>query len=160
MNRVSRLTAQLGSATLERPGAAAAAAAKSYSGIAAAAEVARIRAEDPHAPHYHFIEPDPAFPFDPNGTIYWKGRYHLFYILDPGHRAAQWWPLLGPGTPAAPTCWTGGSTRRHRSIRAAQKQCLGPRQVDIFLHESAIQTIFWAPENSLSILSGPNRASR
>ena len=22
-----------------------------------------------------------AMPFDPNGAIYWKGRYHLFYIF-------------------------------------------------------------------------------
>jgi len=37
---------------------------------------------DPHRPGYHFVNPEGiASPFDPNGAIYWKGRYHLFYIF-------------------------------------------------------------------------------
>jgi sucrose-6-phosphate hydrolase SacC (GH32 family) len=37
---------------------------------------------DPHRPGYHFVIPEgTAMPFDPNGAIYWKGRYHLFYIF-------------------------------------------------------------------------------
>jgi sucrose-6-phosphate hydrolase SacC (GH32 family) len=37
---------------------------------------------DPHRPGYHFVIPEgQAMPFDPNGAIYWKGRYHLFYIF-------------------------------------------------------------------------------
>jgi len=33
-------------------------------------------------PGYHFVVPEGvAMPFDPNGAIYWKGRYHLFYIF-------------------------------------------------------------------------------
>ncbi len=37
---------------------------------------------DPHRPGYHFAIPEgSAMPFDPNGAIYWKGRYHLFYIF-------------------------------------------------------------------------------
>jgi beta-fructofuranosidase len=37
---------------------------------------------DPHRPGYHFVMPEGiATPFDPNGAIYWKGRYHLFYIF-------------------------------------------------------------------------------
>ncbi len=37
---------------------------------------------DPHRPGYHFVVPEGiAVPFDPNGAIYWKGRYHLFYIF-------------------------------------------------------------------------------
>jgi len=37
---------------------------------------------DPHRPGYHFVIPEGcALPFDPNGAIYWKGRYHLFYIF-------------------------------------------------------------------------------
>jgi len=37
---------------------------------------------DPHRPGYHFVTPEGiANPFDPNGAIYWKGRYHLFYIF-------------------------------------------------------------------------------
>jgi sucrose-6-phosphate hydrolase SacC (GH32 family) len=43
---------------------------------------------DPHRPAYHFVIPEGyGMPFDPNGAIFWKGRYHLFYIFqDPrGH---------------------------------------------------------------------------
>ena len=37
---------------------------------------------DPHRPGYHFAIPEgQAMPFDPNGAIFWKGRYHLFYIF-------------------------------------------------------------------------------
>jgi len=37
---------------------------------------------DPHRPGFHFVMPEGiASPFDPNGAIYWKGRYHLFYIF-------------------------------------------------------------------------------
>lgn len=39
-------------------------------------------AGDPHRPGYHFVIPEgTGMPFDPNGAIYWKGRYHLFYIF-------------------------------------------------------------------------------
>lgn len=33
-------------------------------------------------PRYHFVSPtgSDCIPFDPNGAIYWKGRYHLGYI--------------------------------------------------------------------------------
>jgi beta-fructofuranosidase len=37
---------------------------------------------DPHRPGYHFVIPEGSgMPFDPNGAIFWKGRYHLFYIF-------------------------------------------------------------------------------
>jgi len=37
---------------------------------------------DPHRPTYHFTVPEGfCMPFDPNGAIFWKGRYHLFYIF-------------------------------------------------------------------------------
>ena len=37
---------------------------------------------DPSRPDYHFVIPEGVgMPFDPNGAIYWKGRYHLFYIF-------------------------------------------------------------------------------
>ena len=36
---------------------------------------------DPYRPTYHFAIPeDFAMPFDPNGAIFWRGQYHLFYI--------------------------------------------------------------------------------
>jgi beta-fructofuranosidase len=37
---------------------------------------------DPYRPGYHFVTPEGScMPFDPNGAIYWKGQYHLFYIF-------------------------------------------------------------------------------
>lgn len=37
--------------------------------------------EDPYRPAYHFAIPeDYASTFDPNGCIYWGGRYHMFFI--------------------------------------------------------------------------------
>lgn len=37
---------------------------------------------DPSRPGYHFVIPEgQAMPFDPNGAVFWKGRYHLFYIF-------------------------------------------------------------------------------
>jgi beta-fructofuranosidase len=49
---------------------------------------------DPHRPGYHFVIPEGlGMPFDPNGAIYWKGRYHLFYIYQDkrsGRRDHHW----------------------------------------------------------------------
>ena len=49
---------------------------------------------DPARPGYHFANPEgAAMPFDPNGAIYWQGRYHLFYIFQDsrsGERADHW----------------------------------------------------------------------
>lgn len=38
---------------------------------------------DRHRPRYHFLHPEEGeiMPNDPNGAIWWKGRYHLFYIF-------------------------------------------------------------------------------
>lgn len=55
---------------------------------AIAREVREKLLKDPHRPGYHFVIPEgTAMPFDPNGAIFWKGRYHLFYIFqdDRGH---------------------------------------------------------------------------
>ncbi|MDP6546350.1 MAG: glycoside hydrolase family 32 protein [Phycisphaerae bacterium] len=42
---------------------------------------------DPHRPGYHFVVPESlSAPLDPNGAIYWKGRYHLFYLYGRGGR--------------------------------------------------------------------------
>jgi sucrose-6-phosphate hydrolase SacC (GH32 family) len=41
---------------------------------------------DPYRPAYHFVIPeDYAGPFDPNGAIFWRGLYHLFYIYQENH---------------------------------------------------------------------------
>lgn len=49
---------------------------------------------DPHRPIYHFASPEGiAMPFDPNGGIYWKGKYHLGFIyqsLENGKREHFW----------------------------------------------------------------------
>jgi beta-fructofuranosidase len=49
---------------------------------------------DPTRPGYHFVIPEGiGMPFDPNGAIYWKGRYHLFYIYQDkrsGRRDHHW----------------------------------------------------------------------
>ncbi len=49
---------------------------------------------DPHRPGYHVVSPEGvAMPFDPNGAVYWKGRYHLFYIFQNdqlGYQADHW----------------------------------------------------------------------
>lgn len=37
---------------------------------------------DRHRPRYHFVAPEGlCMPFDPNGAIYWRGKYHLCYIF-------------------------------------------------------------------------------
>lgn len=58
------------------------------------ANIARAERErmlsDPHRPRYHFTVPEGvAMPFDPNGAIFWRGRYHLFYIFQ-DHRGHCW----------------------------------------------------------------------
>lgn len=46
--------------------------------------------QDKQRPIYHFVMPEGiAEPFDPNGAIYWNGRYHLFYIFQP--KSASIW---------------------------------------------------------------------
>jgi len=43
---------------------------------------------DPWRPGYHFVTPEGLCgPFDPNGALFWKGRYHLMYIVqtEKGH---------------------------------------------------------------------------
>jgi beta-fructofuranosidase len=45
---------------------------------------------DPYRPGYHFVTPEgTCMPFDPNGAIFWKGRYHLFYIFQ-DRRGHNW----------------------------------------------------------------------
>jgi sucrose-6-phosphate hydrolase SacC (GH32 family) len=45
-------------------------------------EMREVLLRDPHRPLWHFISPEGhGMPFDPNGAIYWNGRYHLCYIF-------------------------------------------------------------------------------
>lgn len=56
--------------------------------------------EDRHVPRYHFVAPEgPCVPFDPNGCLFWRGRYHLFYIYQD--------PTLTRGR----DCWGHASSR-------------------------------------------------
>ena len=49
---------------------------------------------DQYRPGYHFVVPEGlARPFDPNGCIYWKGKYHLMYIFQ------------DPSLPHGGHCW-------------------------------------------------------
>jgi beta-fructofuranosidase len=41
-------------------------------------------ANDPHRPRYHFLPPN-NWMNDPNGLIYWQGRYHMFYQHNPNN---------------------------------------------------------------------------
>lgn len=55
--------------------------------LATAREVRLHLLADPHRPAYHFVIPEGyAEPFDPNGAIFWKGRYHLCYIYQDAGR--------------------------------------------------------------------------
>ena len=42
----------------------------------------RQLAADPYRPAYHYLAPA-NWMNDPNGTIFWKGRYHIFYQYNP-----------------------------------------------------------------------------
>ena len=47
---------------------------------------------DPYRPAYHVVTPEGLCgPFDPNGALFWKGRYHLMYIIqtEKGHSWAH-----------------------------------------------------------------------
>lgn len=49
--------------------------------VESARSIRALMQSDPHRPIFHFVAPEGyAFPFDPNGAIYWKGKYHLGFI--------------------------------------------------------------------------------
>jgi beta-fructofuranosidase len=53
-----------------------------------ARELRDVLLRDPHRPTYHIVAPEGrCSPFDPNGALFWRGRYHLMYIVqtDKGH---------------------------------------------------------------------------
>ncbi len=58
--------------------------------IAAQRDLRELILSDPHRPIYHFVNPEGrGMPFDPNGAIFWNGKYHLFYIFQ-DHRGHCW----------------------------------------------------------------------
>ena len=56
-------------------------------GLAATPDVAHGPAHDPLRPEYHLMPPH-NWMNDPNGPIWWRGKYHLYYQLNPN--AAVW----------------------------------------------------------------------
>ena len=90
-------------------------------------------AADPYRPLYHFSAPA-NYLGDPNGTIFWKGKYHLFYQYNPdgafddskrmhwGHAVSKdlvHWsdlPIALTPTPDGPDrrgCWSGGAVNNN-----------------------------------------------
>jgi len=84
-------------------------------------------AADRHRPRYHFLPPA-AWMNDPNGAIFWKGRYHVFYQYNPDGAYWKWiqwghasspdlvhWvhhPIALAPTPGGPDregCFSGGA---------------------------------------------------
>ena len=84
-------------------------------------------AADRHRPQYHVVAPA-YYLNDPNGPLYWKGRYHLFYQYAPGggmFSTKFWYHIVSedmvhwrnPGVALAPTaggpdkdgCWSGSA---------------------------------------------------
>jgi hypothetical protein len=55
---------------------------------------AALMAADPHRPAYHFL-PSANWMNDTMG-IFWKGKYHIFYLYNPG------WPRLALGKRMGP----------------------------------------------------------
>ena len=87
--------------------------------------VREAMASDPYRPGYHFLPPA-NWMNDPNGAIFWEGRYHLFYQYNPNgafHGSIHWghavsedlvhWmdlPVALAPTPGGPDevgCWSG-----------------------------------------------------
>lgn len=60
------------------------------SGNKALANVSKSIANDPHRLHYHFMPPV-NWMNDPNGLVYYKGEYHLFYQHNP--YSPKWGPM-------------------------------------------------------------------
>ena len=62
--------------------------------IGAARELREYLSGDPHRPRYHLIPPDGFFN-DANCTLFWNGRYHVFYLgRMPNPNADEWLPVL------------------------------------------------------------------
>ncbi len=110
--------------------AATMAARERLAGVVAAAVAGPDLAQDTDRPEYHFIAPR-NWMNDPNGPIWWKGQYHLFYQWSPysvtggqvnwGHAVSadmvHWRHLpiaLKPTPDGADSagCWTGSAVVR------------------------------------------------
>jgi beta-fructofuranosidase len=92
--------------------------------------------KDPHRPGYHFVTLEGrCSPFDCNGALFWKGRYHLFYIFqnEKGH------------------CWGHASTRdlvhwRHHPTALAPEPGDPDRRIysgSALVNKHGVPTIFY-----------------
>lgn len=62
--------------------------------IGKARELREYLSADPHRPRYHLLPPEGFFN-DANCTIFWNGRYHVFYLgRMPNPNADEWLPVL------------------------------------------------------------------
>ena len=50
----------------------------------------RAKAEDPHRPFYHYVNPGYKLN-DPNGLCFWQGHWHLFYQAVPPEETRGHW---------------------------------------------------------------------
>ena len=115
-------------------------------------------AADPYRPAYHYLPPC-KWMNDPNGTIYWQGRYHLFYQHNPdgpwhgnihwGHASSadlvHWTdhPISlapGPGGPDRQQCYSGAAfvnaegVPTHIYHGVPDGICLATSNDDLLLH--------------------------
>ena len=63
--------------------------------IRSARRIRELIWQDPHRPRYHLTPPEGFFN-DPNGALFWNGRYHLFYLArepipHPGRPGEELW---------------------------------------------------------------------
>jgi beta-fructofuranosidase len=83
LKTLKKETPRVAASAAPLPGAIAAAQAQEVNRLIEPARQMRTRLlNDRNRPTYHIVTPEGLCgPFDPNGAIFWKGRYHLMYIV-------------------------------------------------------------------------------
>jgi len=127
---------------------------------------------DPHRPDYHFL-PASNWMNDPNGLIQWKGKYHLFYQLNPNgpfHGTIHWghavsddlvrWADLPialtptPGGPDEDGCWSGCAVDNSGVPTIVYTGLKGETQVPC-LATSENDLVSWSKCPGNPVISGP-----
>ena len=79
--------------------------------IGNARELREYLSADPHRPRYHLLPPEGFFN-DANCTIFWNGRYHVYYLgRMPNPNSDEWLPS---STTPPVTTWCIGYTIHQR----------------------------------------------